>query len=241
MNGTQYKIAVIGGTSCSESSMNVASEVGRAIVAKGHCLYTGGVGGIGSSAVDAAAEIDEDKVFQMLPDAPCYARMADECKGTLLLRGMNMSGRQAELVKEVDGCIVISGGYGTHKEVGYTKNRKKPLIPVCFETHEDRESRLNEKENIEKSVKRIMEMNPHMTDVQCRKGLSMVYNVGNQEYFELLESSIKGTLEYPYTLISTGELETLNVNKVLEKTDDAFQISANNAVNFVIRLLDEEK
>ncbi len=129
----QYKIAIIGGSSCSKLAKEVAHGVGYYIIKEGHILYTGGAAGVGDTAEEGGLKavheingIPYELIFICNP----FFETEKTFKGMKVKMGDNWEERRKLLIQEVDGAIAISGGFGTSDEINKCDLYKKPIIPI---------------------------------------------------------------------------------------------------------------
>jgi uncharacterized protein (TIGR00725 family) len=113
-------IALMGGGSISSAATEMSGFVGRAVVAAGRVLITGGRRGAGEAAARGAAVYCEQKgldplqwVFSLTP----ANEYADFVVGRSLSAGQSTTERRILLVQCTKGAIVIGGGTGTADEV----------------------------------------------------------------------------------------------------------------------------
>jgi uncharacterized protein (TIGR00725 family) len=117
-------IGVIGGSTCSEQTEQLAHEVGQLIAQKEAVLVCGGKGGIMEAASKGASE-HGGIVLGILPGDD--ASEANAFVSVAIPTGMGI-GRNILIVRTADVLIAFPGSYGTLSEIALALNIGKCVV-----------------------------------------------------------------------------------------------------------------
>jgi uncharacterized protein (TIGR00730 family) len=96
--------------------LDLATEVGREIAARGHSLVSGGGSVSCMGAVARAARAGGAQTVGVIPDALRLREVADLDADELVVTP-DMRSRKAEMDRRADGFLVLPGGLGTLEEL----------------------------------------------------------------------------------------------------------------------------
>ena len=109
------RVSVIGGGTVSDEEYAVAEEVGRLLGERGHTVVCGGLGGVMEAACKGASAVGGETIG-ILPGEDRSA--ANPYVETVIATGLGHA-RNALVVMNGEGVIVIDGGPGTLSEIGF--------------------------------------------------------------------------------------------------------------------------
>lgn len=120
------KIAVIGASSCDDSTRRNAFDVGRRVAEAGAVLLCGG----GSGVMEAAAEgarAGGGQTIGVLPGAGPDSSPPNRFVQIPLYSGMGQA-RNLVLVLSADAVIAVGGEWGTLSEISMAMKHRRPLV-----------------------------------------------------------------------------------------------------------------
>lgn len=124
MTMTLLRVAVIGGSPCSETEAALAEELGRLLAAAGAVVLTGGRGGVMAAASRGAAQAG-GLVVGILPGDD--ASQANPWVTLPIVTGMGEA-RNAILVRTAHAVIAVGGEYGTLSEIAFALKFGRPVV-----------------------------------------------------------------------------------------------------------------
>jgi uncharacterized protein (TIGR00725 family) len=120
----EFRVAVVGGSQCSEEMDTLAEEVGRELARRGCVVITGGLGGVMSAAC-RGAKSEKGLTVGILPGFD--ARDANEHVDIPIATGLSHA-RNAIVVRSADAIIAINGQYGTLSEIALGLTLGTPVV-----------------------------------------------------------------------------------------------------------------
>lgn len=96
--------------------LDLASQVGTELAARGHSLVSGGGSVSCMGAVARAARVGGARTVGVIPDALRLREVADIDADELVVTA-DMRSRKAEMDRRADGFLVLPGGLGTLEEL----------------------------------------------------------------------------------------------------------------------------
>lgn len=118
------RIAVFGGSECTDHIYEQAREVGRLLAQRGVLVYCGGRTGV-MEAVSRGVRDGNGTVVGILPEEDCES--ANPFVTIPVATGAG-SARNAIIVNSVQGAVAIDGQYGTLSEIGHALRAGKPVV-----------------------------------------------------------------------------------------------------------------
>jgi uncharacterized protein (TIGR00725 family) len=117
-----------------ELAKNLAGEVGREVVKRGHLLVSGATRGLPYYAAKAAKEAETNGVSS-IGFSPAASRLAHVKKyrlptdafDTIVFTGFEYTGRNLLLVRSCDAVIMVGGRIGTLNELTIAIEERKPI------------------------------------------------------------------------------------------------------------------
>jgi uncharacterized protein (TIGR00725 family) len=132
----RYQICVSGAArgDSVETGKELAAEVGREIVRRGHLVTTGATRGLPYFAAKAAKE-EGGKNISSIGFSPAASRLAHVKKyqlpldvfDTVLFTGFEYTGRNLLLVRSCDAMVMVGGRIGTLNELTIAIEERKPI------------------------------------------------------------------------------------------------------------------
>lgn len=117
-------IAVVGAGFCDEETCEAARAVGELIAGNGAILVCGGLGGVMDAAAEGARKVGGTAVGIL----PGKSKRGSSSHLTIAIPTGMGEGRNAMIVKAVDGLIAIGGEYGTLSEIALALKVGKPVV-----------------------------------------------------------------------------------------------------------------
>jgi len=117
-------IAVCGGSTADDDTLEAAEEVGRLIAAAGAVLITGGLGGVMEAAARGAAGQGGTAIGVLPSNDP---HDGNEHNTVVVATGLGEV-RNTVIVNACDSLIAIGGEFGTLSEIGFALRLGKPVI-----------------------------------------------------------------------------------------------------------------
>ncbi len=145
-----YFIAVIGGSSISDSLYNIAYKVGWWIAKRKCILINGGCSGVMEASSKGAKDAGGLTVG-ILP-----GKEKDEANDFVDIpvpTGISEA-RNAIIVNMADGLIAVDGEYGTLSEIAFALKKKKPIVGI--KTFDFKE--IHKVDSPKEAVKKIIEL-----------------------------------------------------------------------------------
>ncbi|WP_396612522.1 TIGR00725 family protein [Haloferax sp. S1W] len=124
------RVSVIGGSSISERSEELAEEVGRLLAQRGHTVVCGGLGGVMEAVCRGASDAD-GQTIGILPTE--HRGDANEYVDVPIATGLGHA-RNPLVVMNGDAVIAIDGAGGTLSEIGFGHVFDRPIAGL--ETHD---------------------------------------------------------------------------------------------------------
>jgi len=119
-------IGVIGGSSCTEKTAELAKSVGQEIARAGAALVCGGLGGV----MEAACRGAKRAGGTTLGILPSWSKeSANEFVDIPIVTGLGDM-RNLMVVRNSDAVIALPGKYGTLSEIAFCLNSATPLISL---------------------------------------------------------------------------------------------------------------
>jgi len=135
-NDLRYQICVSGAArgDSVEIGQELAAEVAREIVRRGHLVVTGATRGLPYAAAKAA-KIEGGRDITSIGFSPAASRLAHVKKyqlpldafDTVIFTGFEYTGRNLLLVRSCDAVIMIGGRIGTLNELTIAIEERKPI------------------------------------------------------------------------------------------------------------------
>lgn len=128
-------IAVTGGRDASAYTMNLAKEIGRELISRGHTLINGGGKGVDQATV-AGAELYLEQIGaspegRMIALRPGESPIAHSSGYTEVhRRGKTYAERRDAVVVAADVIVILAGGKNTLDLAKRARNYRKPLLPI---------------------------------------------------------------------------------------------------------------
>ena len=126
MAGPPPYVAVVGPGEATESEVEVAAAVGRALAEAGAVLVCGGLGGVMAGACRGAVSAGGVSVG-ILPDTD-RAR-ANEWVSVVIPTGLGEL-RDGLVVRAADAVIAVAGGHGTLAEIAFALKLDVPVVGI---------------------------------------------------------------------------------------------------------------
>jgi len=118
------RIAVFGGSQCTDDVLKTSFEVGRLLAKKDVIIYCGGRSGVMKSVSQGVSEAG-GTVVGILPDNSCDS--SNKYITIPVATGVGQ-GRNIIIANSVEGAIAINGAYGTLSEIAHTLSQGKPVV-----------------------------------------------------------------------------------------------------------------
>ena len=123
-------IGVLGSNRPSEKALQLAEELGRAIIDHGYFLVTGGLGGIMEAISKGGRSSPNHRKGMIIGIIPTYEKKdANKYVDVIIPTGMGFA-RNLLVVSTSDIVVTIGGGAGTLSEIAFAWQLKKPLIAL---------------------------------------------------------------------------------------------------------------
>jgi uncharacterized protein (TIGR00725 family) len=132
----RYQICVSGAArgDSVEAAKDLAGEVAREVVRRGHLVITGATRGLPYYAAKAA-QIEGGKDISSIGFSPAASRLAHVKKyqlpldvfDTVLFTGFEYTGRNLLLVRSSDAVVMVGGRIGTLNELTIAIEERKPI------------------------------------------------------------------------------------------------------------------
>ncbi len=120
----RIRIAVVGGSQCSQEVAGLAEEVGRELARRGCIVITGGLSGVMEAAC-RGAKSQKGLTVGILPGFS--ARDANPYVDIPIVTGLS-DARNALVVRTADAIIAIDGQYGTLSEIALGLSLGLPVV-----------------------------------------------------------------------------------------------------------------
>jgi len=149
----KFRVAVIGGGTCSKEQAAAARAVGAELVRKDCIVVTGGLGGIMAAAC-AGAKSEGGLTVGILPGFS--AQEANEYVDLPIVTGLSHA-RNVLVVRSADGIIAVGGRYGTLSEIALSLNMGIPVVGLDSWQIEGMEQAGTAREAVERILQLIAE------------------------------------------------------------------------------------
>lgn len=120
----KQRIAVFGGSKCTDDVLKTSYEVGRLLAKNDVIVYCGGRSGVMESVSQGVSEAG-GTVIGILPDSSCDS--SNKYISISVATGVGQ-GRNIIIANSVEGAIAIDGAYGTLSEIAHTLSQGKPVV-----------------------------------------------------------------------------------------------------------------
>jgi uncharacterized protein (TIGR00725 family) len=126
----RHMAAVIGAARCGDAEMQLAEQLGEALVGGGFRLITGGLGGVMLGASRGARRAPGHRPGDVIGILPTYSSShANEFVEVAICTGMNHA-RNVIVVASADVVFAVGGKSGTLSEIALAWKLEKPIITV---------------------------------------------------------------------------------------------------------------